>query len=143
MIVIALSALAYTWFSGIFASMTQSAGTAVTSTTQAMSTQFRIESAKFIATGCNGRYTTPFNGCLNITIRNTGTQSFNADKTSVYVGGAYSPILGASAAGTLIQYGTAVIYNVSNQTTACPTTGVAVVTVTIETGLSDSRPIAC
>ena len=73
MIVIALSALAYTWFSGIFASMTQSAGTAVTTTTSAMATQFSIDSAK-------GSGTT-----VNIVYRNTGTQNINRTQSNVYV----------------------------------------------------------
>jgi archaellum component FlaF (FlaF/FlaG flagellin family) len=134
MIVIALAALAYTWFSGIFASLTSTAGSAVTSTTTAMATQFRIEAARYggsVATG------------VNATIRNTGTQSFNVSKSVAYVGGAYSPILGFSPPGTLAAGGTAVIYNIANQTIACPTTGSTTLTITIETGLTDSRAITC
>jgi flagellin-like protein len=141
MIVIALAALAYTWFSGIFASLTSTAGTAVTTTTSAMATQFRIEAAKFTATGCVPSYVSPWNGCLNVTIRNTGTQGFNVSKTVTYVGGANSPILGTIPTGSLTGGQTSVIYNISNQTTiSC---GSTVLTITIETGLSDSRSITC
>jgi flagellin-like protein len=132
MIVIALAALAYTWFSGIFASLTSTAGTAVTTTTSAMTTQFRLEAVKY--TGSN-----LWN--VNATIRNTGTQSFNVSKTVAYVGGANSPINGTSPTGSLTGGQTSVIYNISNMTTV--SCGITVLTITIETGLSDSRTITC
>ncbi len=67
MIVIALAALAYTWFSGIFASLTGTASVAVTTTTSQMATAFKIDTIKW----------TPQVG-LAFTLRNVGSQSFNA-----------------------------------------------------------------
>jgi len=133
MIVIALSALAYTWFSGIFASLTSTAGTAVTTTTSAMTTQFRIEAARYggsVATG------------TNVTIRNTGTTNINGSLTVAYIGGQASSYAGIATGGANIaQYGTAVIYNIANLTPiVCGTTAVM---VTIGTGLTDSRTISC
>ena len=73
MIVIALSALAYTWFSGIFASMTASAGTAVTTTTNAMQVQYMLESAPQVGT------------LIGAYLRNTGTQIIDCTKVACYV----------------------------------------------------------
>jgi FlaG/FlaF family flagellin (archaellin) len=73
MIVIALAALAYTWFSGVFASMTGTASTAVTSTTNAMTTQFSVDSAK-------GSGST-----VTVVIRNTGTQPFSLTNLNGYM----------------------------------------------------------
>jgi len=132
MIVIALAALAYTWFSGIFASMTGTAGTAVTTTTQAMATQFRIESAKYYATGT----------LTNVTIRNIGTQSFDLSKAVPYVGGLiYSTKGGPSTTTTLTSGSTGIIYNIVAQ--GAVTCGTTTVTITIETGLTDTRVISC
>jgi len=132
MIVIALAALAYTWFSGIFASLTSTAGTAVTTTTGAMATQFTIEAAKYggsVATG------------VNATIRNTGTTSFDASKAVAYVGGSLSPKQGPASTTTLTSGMTSVLWNISNQSPI--TCGTTVLTITIETGLSNSRSISC
>jgi len=135
MIVIALSALAYTWFSGIFASMTQSAGTAVTTTTSAMATQFRIESVRYGGTVGTG---------TNVTIRNTGTQNINGSLVMVYIAGQVAPYQGISTGTSNIgQYGSAVIYNVSNSTAYSGVACGSVLTVTIGTGLTDSRTIVC
>jgi flagellin-like protein len=135
MIVIALAALAYTWFSGIFASLTSTAGTAVTTTTGAMNTQFRIEAARYggsVATG------------VNVTIRNIGTQSFNVSKSTAYIAGGYVPYQGITVTGTLAPYATAVIYNITNTTTGgAIICGSTIVAVTIGTGLTNSRTIAC
>jgi FlaG/FlaF family flagellin (archaellin) len=133
MIVIALSALAYTWFSGIFASLTGTASTAVTSTTNAMTTQFRIEAAKFSGSVATG---------TNVTIRNIGTQSFNGSSVAPYIGGQYSSYTGiTSGTANILQGGSAVIYAIINQTPIiCGTTTVM---VTIGTGLTDSRTISC
>ena len=79
MIVIALAALAYTWFSGIFASLTGTAGTAVTTTAQAMNTQFIIESAK---------QGTPTSSDIRFYIRNTGQQSIILTSAAAYAGDA-------------------------------------------------------
>ncbi|MEM5778596.1 MAG: hypothetical protein QXK49_03140, partial [Candidatus Aenigmatarchaeota archaeon] len=126
---IALAALAYTWFSGIFASLTGTAGTAVTQTTSSMVTQFKIESAKYTGSATWG---------VNATIRNTGTQSFNASKSSAYINGVYSYFQGATP--QIVTPGNlGTIYNITNISAVCG----AILTITIETGLSDSRAISC
>ena len=136
MIVIALAALAYTWFSGIFASLTSTAGTAVTSTTSAMNTQFRIEAARYGGTVATG---------TNVTIRNTGTTSINGTLTAVYIVGQFATYQGISGTNPIPQYGTLVIYNISNSTTGAYTGAVCgnTVMITIGTGLTDSRTISC
>jgi len=78
MIVVALSALAYTWFSGIFTSLTTTTSNATTTTASAMSTNFRIEMAKNItglATCCN----------ISVVIRCLGTTPIDLTKISAYV----------------------------------------------------------
>ncbi len=145
MIVIALAALAYTWFSGIFASLTGTASVAVSQTTGAMGTQFRIEAAKY--TGSN-----LWN--VNVTVRNIGTQNFNPNKTAIYIGGSPANYAGICVIGTgcsattmtnLPSQATAIFYNVTNATgvLACTASGGAIVGITIETGLQDSRTISC
>jgi flagellin-like protein len=140
MIVIALAALAYTWFSGIFASLTSTAGTAVTSTTNAMATQFRIEAAKYFNAGsCTS-------SCINVTIRNTGTQIFNASLASAYVNATYSTINWAASNPGNLAPGATATFNITNATTACPLganqPGVPV-SITIGTGISDIRALTC
>jgi len=76
MMVIALAALAYTWFSGIFNQLMQAAGFAVTKTTGSMSMRFNVE---------NAVYTGPPNSFVYVTIRNTGNEKFDATKTSLYI----------------------------------------------------------
>jgi hypothetical protein len=129
MIVIALAALAYTWFSGIFASLTSTAGSAVTTTTTAMATQFRIEAAKF--------YT---GGWVNATIRNIGTQKFSNNTLGAYVSGTWSTINAVSPSGD-VDTGKTVTLNISNGTAACLPSGGATLSITIGTGLTDSRTI--
>lgn len=74
MIVVALVALAYTWFSGVFSQLMQAASIAVTRTGNVMSTQFKLESAAYVP-----------GDQIYVTIRNIGTQNFDATKTSFYV----------------------------------------------------------
>ena len=76
MIVVALAALAYTWFTGIFASLTSGAETAVETTTEAMGVSFRIEAAKRIDAGLED---------VSVTVRNVGTSALNVSKFSAYV----------------------------------------------------------
>jgi len=128
MIVIALAALAYTWFSGVFANLTGTVGTSVTTTTNAMATQFRIEAA---------RYDSTYVG-TNVTIRNTGTQNINVSKSSTYIGGKYETFSGVTTT-TLTPGNVATIYKITNSSAACS----AIISVTIETGISDSRTISC
>ena len=136
MIVIALAALAYTWFSGIFATMTQQAGTAVTTTTGAMGTRFKIEAARNISSG-------PL-WYVNITIRNIGTVNINLSLLTAYVDGAnvpviYSaipppyPILTPQSASGQIPINTTNVGNPCDK----------ILMLTIATGLSDSRKISC
>jgi hypothetical protein len=75
MIVIALAALAYTWFSGIFSDLTGIATTSITKTSSSMATQFSIESAIYSIS----------KDYLYVTVRNIGTQSFDATKTLFFV----------------------------------------------------------
>ncbi|MEM5781987.1 MAG: hypothetical protein QXD43_02195, partial [Candidatus Aenigmatarchaeota archaeon] len=135
-------------FSGIFASLTGTAGTAVTQTTSSMVTQFKIESAMRVGASSIG-----------ITIRNTGTQSFNASNQTVaiYINDKLIPSVWeiypgsgctvSSTNGYMLEKGCTVTYLNSNPgSLSCPTCpGICnnVTTVTIETGLSDSRAISC
>ena len=80
MIVVALAALAYTWFTGIFSSLTESTGSAVESTTGAMATSFVIEAANCEADGCGAGV-----DCVHVTVRNTGTQNITATSLASYV----------------------------------------------------------
>ena len=134
MIVIALAALAYTWFSGIFSSLTGTAGTAVTQTT-----------------GTNN---------LAITIRNTGTQSFNASNTTVaiyiderYIPGVWEMYAGFGCTvdqtnGYMLEKGCTITYRNPNPGTiscpsSCPASCNNVTRVSIGTGLTDSTTIYC
>lgn len=153
MIVIALAALAYTWFSGMFSTMTGSASSAVTSTTGEMATQFTIDSAKYVASG----------GYTDVTIRNTGTQNINASagagyQVSFYIDGSiansfsgaipFSCVNCVTSAGAsctsgltcLILPGGVAEYRVA--TPPMPTPGSSVVKATIGAGISNSRTIS-
>ncbi len=136
MIVVALAALAYTWFTGIFGTITATTQTAVTTTTTAMGVQFRVESAKFNKIGGTGY--------VNFTIRNTGSQDFNASKSAAYIAGTPCTdikLLSCNPTctnGVLVVGGTATL-SVQNQTEACG----RALKVTIETGLSDTKDISC
>jgi len=149
MIVIALAALAYTWFSGIFASLTSTAGTAVTTTTGAMATQFRIESSRYT--------TSPFVSILT-TIRNTGSQSFNASTTIVGLyfdnalwTGAVTPTAGAGCTvaasnGYMLDKGCVITYTIVPSAVACPICpGICnnMTKVTVGTGLMDTSSLVC
>jgi flagellin-like protein len=143
MIVIALAALAYTWFSGIFASLTSTAGSAMTSTTNEMVTQFKIEFAKGGAT-----YTA-------VTIRNIGTQNINASTSQIafYIDGSLvvsflpasqpiscNPPCGACPNCIVYPNGVAT-YNMTNPAT--PTCGTSTIKATLGTGVTNSQIISC
>ena len=151
MIVIALAALAYTWFSGIFASLTSTAGTAVTTTTGEMTTQFRIESVKYI----------PASAYTEVSIRNIGTQNINASvgtsgQIAIYIdgnlqtgfsgggiascSGSYSGTCSGASYSCLILPGGVCLYR---PTTTTPTCGTSTAKVTIGAGVTDSRTISC
>jgi FlaG/FlaF family flagellin (archaellin) len=136
MIVIALAALAYTWFSGIFSSLTSTAGTGVTSTTNAMATQFSVENAKGAGT------------MINVTLRNTGTQNIDLTSVRAYVSDS-AATCSNGCAGTLAAGGFATL-NVTGAP-ACTCTSkvcynggnVESVSLTIGAGLQQSETVVC
>ena len=77
MIVVALAALAWTWFSGIFSTLTATAETSVVQTTEQMAQNFVIETAYCDTAGSS----------LDFTVRNTGTADIDDDGVAGYVGG--------------------------------------------------------
>jgi flagellin-like protein len=101
MIVIALAALAYTWFTGIFSSLTGTAETSVESTTTAMGTNFRIENAK---------NTSATNVTVNV--RNVGTSTINVSKMTAYVNDEKKNIEDISDSS--LTYGETAIFNVTS-----------------------------
>jgi len=134
MIVVALAALAYTWFTGIFSQLTATTETAVTETTGQMGTGFRIEFANYVGSDNT-----------NVTIRNTGSQAFNASRSTVYIGNylrIYDGVQTPSAGGILAPGDVAVIYNVDNDTPSIACCNLDL-KVSIETGLSDTTKIVC
>ena len=78
MITIALAAIAYAWFSGMFVGLTSNAGTSITSTSNAMLTDFSIENAKQTTT----------NGNVTVDIRNVGIATINASQIATYINSA-------------------------------------------------------
>jgi archaellum component FlaF (FlaF/FlaG flagellin family) len=131
MIVVALSALAYTWFSGIFTSLTTTTSNATSQATTAMAMQFRIEAAKSYGGGGG-------TGSVNATIRNIGTVNFDVGKLGIYIDGmlsSYVPI-----ASYALPPGQVITLNITNATAACPN---KVLAITLESGLQDSRTISC
>ena len=119
MIVVALAALAYTWFTGIFSSLTETAGTSITDTTVSMSKQFALD-----AVGCDGT-------TLDVAVRNTGSATLNPNLVNVYLNGVDT---GATTTDTLGP-GEVAAYTV-DPTGGCASTDV--VRVTIENGVSNS-----
>jgi len=79
MITVALAAMAYVWFTGVFETITGSAGQAATQTGQAIATQFSIASA-----GHNG--TTSGTGDLLLYITNTGAADMTIEDMNVFIG---------------------------------------------------------
>ena len=104
MIVVALAALAYTWFTGIFASLTGTAQTSVETTTTALGTNFRIESAKNV---------TP--SVVTVTIRNVGTTTIDLTKLTAYVNDEKKDIENQASLGDLV-YGNTTTFNVTGVT---------------------------
>jgi len=95
MIVIALAALAYTFFSDTMGQITGQASTSVGQTSDAMATSFMIEAARNTST------------TVNATIRNTGSQSIDLSKLTVYVNDAYVTVTSGNTTGTLVSGATA------------------------------------
>ena len=119
MIVVALAALAYTWFTGIFSSLTESAGESITQTTTSMSKAFALDAAS-----CAGT-------TLQFTVRNTGSGDLQASGVAAYLNGRYIGL--GTVSGTIPEGG---VRTYVNSTSGC-TTG-QVLRVTIENGVSNS-----
>lgn len=77
MITIALAALAYTWFSGIFSDVMDAAASLLSRSSKNMATQFKLENANYVAS----------DNIIYASIRNTGNQNFDASKTLFYIRG--------------------------------------------------------
>jgi len=75
MIALAVVSLAYMWITGMFSTLADSVGKAITQTTGSMATQFRLENAVY----------DPVLNELYVTVRNVGTQTFDATRTAFYV----------------------------------------------------------
>jgi flagellin-like protein len=136
MIVIALAALAYTWFTGVFTSLTASAGTAVTQTTTQMQSQFSIENARYSA------------GSIRVDYRNTGTQTLDETFMTAYINDQFvSTGLGtetAVPAGTLdsISFATALVCTCPNK--VCTTAGaIWILTITTKGGFQQKTQVTC
>jgi len=116
MIVVALAALAYTWFSGIFTSLTTTTGNATSSASSAMTTNFRIEIAKNVTPG----------SCYNatVTIRCLGNTPIDVTAMSAYVNDVTSKITNTTGLmgnlPTALGYGSVATFYVTNLT---PTSG--------------------
>ena len=106
MIVVSLAALAYTWFSTIFSSLTTTTSNATTTTSSAMTTSFKIEIARNITgatTCCN----------ISVTLRSVGTAPLDLTKISAYINNMPSTIPGQSSLPTNLGYGSISTFNVS------------------------------
>lgn len=77
MITIALAALAYTWFSGIFSDIMDAAASLLSRSSKNMATQFKVDNALYVAS----------DNIIYVSIRNTGNQNFNATKSTFYIRG--------------------------------------------------------
>ena len=159
MIVIALAALAYTWFSGIFATLTGTASTSITTTTQQMQVQFRMEGA-----ACIDKTVPPDGDCaddnglaaddqLQFTIRNTGSARFNPAVTTAYINGNYEGLTaamavyggGAACLATTFDNGCTATFTKSAPLTTTPvcTAAIRTLKVVIATGITDTITINC
>jgi len=116
MIVVAVAALAYTWSTGIFSSLTESVGISIKQTTQALGKKFVLDAAT-----CSGT--------LIFTIRNTGSVTLNGDLVEAYLDGVNA---GASDPGTTIAEGA-----IQSYTGGSCSSG-QTLKVTIENGASNS-----
>lgn len=131
MVTIALTALAYMWFSGIFSGIMATVTTALTRTSGAMATQFKIENAVFNITE---------NTILYVTIRNVGSQSFNANKVAFYVNDLPKPFVSNDCLDCdcdNLEEGCIANYNV----TATGLSTESKLRATTETGLETSKEI--
>jgi flagellin-like protein len=111
MIVVALAALAYTWFSGIFSSLTTTTSNATTTTASAMSTNFRIETAKnmsSLAACCN----------VTVTLRCLGTTILDVTKMSAYINDvpAIITVGSGNSIPSALNYGNFTTFNITTST---------------------------
>jgi FlaG/FlaF family flagellin (archaellin) len=83
MITVALAALAYVWFTGVFQQLTTGAGQSVNNTVGTITTQFSIESAKFNISGSNK---------VTVVVRNTGSTNIDATKFAAFIENELKPI---------------------------------------------------
>lgn len=77
MITIALAALAYAWFSGIFSDIMGAAASSLSRSSKSMATQFKVDNVLYVVS----------DNMLYVSIRNTGDQNFNATKSTFYIRG--------------------------------------------------------
>ncbi|MFH1229417.1 MAG: archaellin/type IV pilin N-terminal domain-containing protein [Candidatus Aenigmatarchaeota archaeon] len=151
MIVIALAALAYTWFSGIFTQMTTTAGQNVVATQTTMNTQFVLESAACSAAGC------AVGSTVSMTIKNTGQPTIDATKTTFYIDGKSFVVLPAACAAASGCVSNALVtgcsYSCSRVTVATDPTPIrctssnptnpSILKAVIATGLEQTDSIIC
>jgi FlaG/FlaF family flagellin (archaellin) len=101
MIVVALAALAWTWFSGIFSSLTETAETSVTATAESMAQNFVIESALCTDNAPNA-------DTIDVAIRNIGQAPIvggASTEISAYVDDLYADALDVSCSPASIAVG--------------------------------------
>ena len=130
MIVIALAALAYTWFSGVFASLTATAAGAVSTTTQQMVTQFTIDMVRNTSTTAVTAY-----------IRNIGTTDIDCLSIAASVSDIkYTATPSGCTSNKLTQYNTAAVAVSGLPSISC---GVTTVRITIGGGLAQTQTVTC
>lgn len=121
MIVVALSALAWTWFSDIFGDLTNRAGKSIMKQQQQIQKNFGLEVAVCQITGN-----------VSFSIRNIGSGELQANQTSAYVNNFPANIIN-NPSGTLVR-GDTQQYITENVTCSSG----QLLKVTIESGLSKS-----
>ena len=149
MIVVALAALAYTWFTGIFSSLTGTVSTSVGTTTTAMGTSFKIENV--INVTC--LTCPPTQSYVNATIRNIGTSNINLSKILGYLNEDPIPVVTSCCGGTCscisTTSGSLIISRGDKATIPFNTTKTGPINcgktlkITVESGLSDSKKVIC
>jgi hypothetical protein len=124
MITVAMAALAYLWFTGVFETLTGGANETITGTQKQLGTKFSIEAA-----------TNTTNDTVSVSIRNTGTYDIDLDKVATYI---TDDLKDNTASGTLAA-GSVYTFNITNITSPCN----KVLRITVETGADDTTSITC
>jgi len=124
MITVAMAALAYLWFTGVFETLTGVANQTIGGAQQQMATKFSIEAATNIT-----------NDTVSVSMRNTGTVDIDLDKVATYV---TNELRDNTASGTLTP-GTVYTFNVTDITNPCS----KVLSITVATGADDTYAITC